>query len=288
MKRYLEKTCNDICELCLNNGDVHLWKVEVPSLSAKHPFLYHGMLSLSALHQDRAIALEHHNTGLSLFRRSFDDDVEALFAFQCMLLMFAYGISEPTLLGFKTVVGVIRGSSVILSGRLPKDGIFKSILNLEVEGPRREVEWLTKRLNGSISASIYHDVYVKAIELLGYALGVAPDPQYRQVVANNVWILMPQEFLNLMWMGEGLALAIMAGFGVALHWSCEDNVFLKGWGRGLVGSVRELLGEEWNDCVEWAVKEVEGNSTPSTDAETPTTTYRPTIVESPIGVPHLV
>ncbi|KPI37546.1 uncharacterized protein AB675_4016 [Cyphellophora attinorum] len=256
MMKYMESTCSSLGELTRDlNTDV--WKTTVPELASDHRFVRHGILAAASL-PDRTLALEHHNIGLSMFIEALNssNNVDALFAHQCMMLVFSYGYLEKNLSGFRDVVIIIRGTSVVIQEKGEPKGKLSALMKDNPEATSVGMQILTDKLLGSISAMVYHDLYVDAIKRLEYSLGVAKDPQYRQIIANNVWFELPNEFLNLVWLGEPLALAIMAGFGVALHWSCNDNAFTKGWGKGIVESVGKVLGPEWDDIMIWAMTEV--------------------------------
>lgn len=234
-----------------------VWTLAVPAIASEHQFLYHGMLAAASL-PDRTMALEHHNIGLSLFLEALETaGIDALFAHQCMMLVFSYGYLEKDLSGFRDVVTIIRGTSAIIKAKGLPTGLLGTLTKDDPVCEPMEMSILTKRLQGSISAMVYHDVYAEAIKLLCYSLAIAKDTRYRQIIVNNIWFDLQQEYLNLVWIGEPLALAIMAAFGVALHWSGNGNFFTKGWGRGIVHSVRKVLGPDWDDVMVWAMEEVE-------------------------------
>ena len=259
MAKYMEITTPQLEKLTMGTHQNRwIWTEVVPDMASTHRFLYHGMMAVASL-PDRTLALEHHNIGLSMFIDVLATcKVDALFAHQCLMLIFSYGYLEKDLVGLKGVLTIIRGSSTIIDQRGVPEGPMSRLLELQPDGPSEDVKMLTGRLRGSISALTYHDLYAYTIGLLEYALGVAPDQMYGQVVANNIWILLPQEYLNLVWMGEPFALAILAGFGVALHRACKDDYFVGGWGKSIVDAVRPVLDQEWDDVMQWATKEVGG------------------------------
>lgn len=257
MAKYLDSMCFEISELTVT-GNVDLWRLTVPEMAAKCQYLHHGILSVASL-PDRTMALEHHNIGLSLFLEALADaKIEPLFAQQCMMTSFSYGFLEKDLAGFKNIVTIIRGTSTIIGQKGKPQGPMLELTVPNPVGPSKEMQVLTDRLHGSISGMVYHEMYTFVIGMVGIALGNAEDPRFRQFIMNNIWFELHPEFLNLVWMGEPLALACMAGFGVAMHRSCKDSLLVAGWGKAIVHEIRTMLGPDWDEWLDWTMEAVAG------------------------------
>jgi hypothetical protein len=285
MQRYHDSTSQLLVMLTLGPDQAKfLWQDWVPSMSSRFDFLYHAMLSVSALHENleheavestSVVALEHHHISLGLFRRELEEGVNennmhALFAFQCICVaqcFAAYGRTAP-LTTLKDVLTVVRGTKVIVTeGGTPLiNGPFGSVLSLTPEEPdvlalapeiEEVISELTRRIDSGISTIVYRDVYAAAIRLLRYTLSIMHLPDYAQVVMISFMLMAEQEYLSLIFMGEPLALAIFANYAVAVHQIGKRNILMTGWGRRIIHSVKERIAPGWESTIAWALREAD-------------------------------
>lgn len=250
-KRYLE-VASHLERLSIDEEAAPgIWKKTVPELSC-HAYVHHAMLSVGALGQDHRAALEHHSISMGLFRQAvLSGHPEALFAAAATYTLTGFVTYRKGLFGFRDIMVHIKGLTslarnypVLLQGRFgPLIGVtVKTAVDEEIDRVVRGLE---------CELGVYAEIYEVAIDLLRRTLCVGRDRRYNQAVVYNVWIPIPVEFLNLVWMGEPLALVVMAHFAVGLAWVGEDETFLQGWGEAVVRDVVALLPEEWLDKMEW-------------------------------------
>jgi hypothetical protein len=284
MQRYHDSTSQLLVMLTLGPDQAKfLWQDWVPSMSSRFDFLYHAMLSASALHENlehddvestSLVALEHHHISLGLFRRELEEGVNennmhALFAFQCMCVaqcFAAYGRTAP-MATLKDVLTVVRGTKVIVlaGGSSLINGPFGSVLNLTPEEPdvalapeiEQVISELTRRIDSGISTLVYRDVYAAAIRLLRYTLSIMYLPDYAQVVMISFMLMAEQEYLSLIFMGEPLALAIFANYAVAVHQVGKRNILMTGWGQRIIRSVKDRIAPGWESTIAWALRQAE-------------------------------
>lgn len=131
-----------------------IWQDEVPREALKHPFLMHGLLSVTALHiahlnqngssrKDAYIraAAKHQDQALSSSRQVLGNispqNCNALIAFACFVAVFAFASPRPTSMNFHhfaEVMTLLRGISAICNtARVWIDaGAFAPIVNFDL------------------------------------------------------------------------------------------------------------------------------------------------------------
>ena len=265
--------------LTLDKSMPDLWSKQVLEMASRHDFLYHAVLSLSALHADllqpsdktSLLAMEHRAISLGLFRQELGrltkDNVNALFACQCIAVAYSLGSQshEVSLLAWKNMLTILRATKVIVvdGGQPLLTGPFGGMIQLQPatdvevsEDMRRTLSSLSSRLGSSISTTAYYEALEGAISLLRYALSLLPKPEFDQVAINTFMLMVDQEFLNLVFLGEPLALAILGNYAVCLHVVGQRNILVRGWGREVLDEVQSRLPEEWQGEIKWAKREV--------------------------------
>lgn len=282
MQQYRNSTSKLLMSLTVDADSAnYLWTDLVMDLATRHSYLYHSLLAISALHTEMLqpsektalLALEHRNISLSLFRQALSEgfeDIDALFACQCMVLLYTLGANgrNVSLLALKDMLTVLRGSRVIVSGggQALVSGPFGRMIELNPDGADSDMPPgaqamltdLLRRLDTSISAKACQQVYVSTLALLRYVLPLTPHPQYDQIVVNTFFLMVDQEFLNLVFLGEPPALSILANYAVCLHIVGERNLFVRPWAKQILRVVREQLPSEWQGSIVWATKQIEG------------------------------
>lgn len=282
MQQYLNSTSKIVMSMTVDTESAsYLWTDLVLELATRHSYLYHSLLAISALHADllqpskdtALLALEHRNISLSLFSQALTDDskdFDALFACQCVVLLYSLGANgqNVSLVALKDMLTVLRGSRVIVSqgGQALVLGRFGRMIELSPDGADSDMPPgaqamltdLLRRLDTSISARACQQVYVSTLALLRYVLPLTPHPQYDQIVVNTFLLMVDQEFLNLVFLGEPLALSILANYAVCLHIVGERNLFVRPWAKPILRVVREQLPPEWQGSIVWAAKQIQG------------------------------
>lgn len=279
IQRYRASTADLMMGLTLDKSSPDLWRDYVLDLSSQHLFLHHAVLSLSALHTDllepsektSLLALEHRNICLGLFRQELGRlgprNADALFACQCLIIGYSLGSDGQavSLLAWKNMLTLLRGTKSIVedAGQPLLSGRFGRMISLE---PAADVETsedveamlsgLSNRLDSSISTMANRKALEGAISLLRYAFLLLPMPEYDQIAIVTFMLLVDQEFLNLVFLGEPLALAILGNYAVCLHVVGQRNLLIRRWGTEVLEEVRSRLPEDWQGYMSWAVREV--------------------------------
>jgi hypothetical protein len=68
----------------------------------------------------------------------------------------------------------------------------------------------------------------------------------------------PLQFVLKLKEQDPLALVILAHYAVILHWLREEHLWMRGWGKDIVDTVKHTLDKEWLDCIEWPRGQAEG------------------------------
>lgn len=284
MRQYRDSTSKLLVGLTVDAESAnYLWRDLALEMATRYTYFYHGMLAISALHADllepsdktALLALEHRSISLSLFRQALADgtkDFDALFACQCLIVAYslaAHGNSRfASLAALKDVLTVLRGTKAVVAeaGQSLLSGPFGQMIlrnpaaqdfdvPADVEAVLKD---LYSRLDTSISAIAYRELYEATLEMLRYVLSLAPYPQYDQIVVMSFMLPVEQEYLNLVFLGEPLALSILGNYAVCLHEVGKRNLFIRGWANQVLRIVRERLPPGWQDSIAWATKEIEG------------------------------
>ncbi|KAH1488400.1 hypothetical protein LV164_002225 [Aspergillus fumigatus] len=100
------------------------------------------------------------------------------------------------------------------------------------------------------------DIYKQAIEHLQtstnalIAAGILAGSNH----GNTAWpVLVPPEYIDLLLQRRPEALVILAHYAILLH-SCRDSWMFGDGGRFLIESIRDFLGPDWTEWLEWPIK----------------------------------
>lgn len=279
LQQYHDSTSKLLTGLTLDKTP-SLWRDNVLDQSMRHPFLYHAVLGISALHSDllhpseqmSLLALEHRSISLGLLRQALSqpmtkENIDALFACQCIAVAYTLGsngqaVSFPAL---KEMLTMLRATKLVVAGggESLMTGPFGKMITLDPkvdvvnsEEVEEMLDRLYKGIDSSISTMACREALESTIFWLRRAISVLAVPEYDQVAINTFMLMIDQDVLNLLFLGEPLALAIFGNYAVCLHVVGKRHLLIRGWGRQVLTSVRERLPVEWQDSVAWAVKEV--------------------------------
>ncbi|PWY85056.1 hypothetical protein BO70DRAFT_232878 [Aspergillus heteromorphus CBS 117.55] len=263
-------------------------RVFVPQEALSHPFLMHSMLSLSALHlghhgsierrhQYIEAAMTHHNTSLSLctplLNNVTPENCHALFAFSCFVATFAFAAYGPkahpraqSVSDVLEVFKLVRGVASIVRQARPwiEAGRMRDLLQVGRQ-PRDRPEMTQSQ-----------ELYTRLLSLHERQRqddGVACYDSPSSVVARSSWellnllhlsttlenpaailrwpALMDSMYLDLLQHENGMALLVLAHYGVALDIMIE-SWWMAGWGRFLVNLVLDRLGPQSEPELAWA------------------------------------
>lgn len=265
--------------LSTNPDRVDLWARETLEESAKHPFLLHGVLALSAISIYRlqpynvssrlSLARKHHAAALISMRERLlriDENnfaaVEGLGRFiMGVELMFA--VVDPSV----DIVANCRACMKLLKGlaMLSKTTEVKyqdyhysgpTHLHESEEGPPQKpgaMEAIQALHSWNVIRGGHRaDVYARAIEGLRKRMR-AVESQSENPGLVTLWLLhVNDDFFDAVEEGDELALAILGHFAVVehqvSHWTWVDDR-----GMRLLTAVEQRLGRQQESCIRWPV-----------------------------------
>ncbi|EXJ89666.1 hypothetical protein A1O3_02733 [Capronia epimyces CBS 606.96] len=286
MHHYTVHTSKSIAEVTiLEDQDQSLWNQWAIELAFKNDFLLHGLLSLSALHlalggsspqKHTVAAIRHQHLAVSLFRPYLSqlavDNYDAVFAFSYVVAFYSFGIQRTSesdinpIAKLHQVLSLVRGISTFFKSDLESLGRSRwSGLSFILRHPftrnlPEEMETmlsdLRQRTSRTTSGSVRGPMYIAAIEALKASLTFAITYPSAQSSVTLFSVMVPAEFWAMATTGEPLALAILANYAVTLYW-LRDNIWMRGWGKEIVATVRQALPLEWHQCIAWAIQQTE-------------------------------
>ena len=264
---------------------VPVWQDGFPTEAASHPFLMHGLLSLSALHiglEDTSKhktyvehAMQHYTHALTLYRPELINvtqrNCHALFAFSSIAALISFAISMASqhtgtallqdmhdtfhlLKGVHAVVQVAR--EWISVG--PLADLVREYVQREVELPAEVQESLRILIEQAETCGESEERisgYIAAVEALraGFKNAVyKPDDR----TLSLVWpIMVPRSYIEGLGERRPMALAILAHYAIFLYelrryWWCGDR------GSRLVEAVTGTLSSEWYDTLRWPTRAI--------------------------------
>ncbi|RDL42214.1 uncharacterized protein BP5553_02193 [Venustampulla echinocandica] len=274
----------------LADGDeqIPIWRDVIPALAFEHDFLLSGLLAITSLHLalihpskvHHNAALHHYAKAIALFRPHLSainpDNVSALFTFSCLVAVYSFGIHQTPgshfspLLEIQEVFTLFRGIGVVVKTGakwLEKGPISSFILpmpsnpsaTLTSPGLESSLAHLSTRNEKTTIDASLRGTYATMIALLRQSFLLVQETQIVKWAIFPLPIFAPIEFMGVLKEREPLALIILAHYAVLLHWR-RDQLWLKGWGKEVIDAVRQVLGEEWQESLEWPVAEMEGRT----------------------------
>ncbi|KAB8275426.1 hypothetical protein BDV30DRAFT_247645 [Aspergillus minisclerotigenes] len=258
-----------------------LFRITVPDVALSYPFLMHSLLAVSALHighkcppecrrKYTEAAIRHNDLSLSLCTPLLSnvtaENCHALFAFSCLVVIFAYAAEHPAssldTLDEGDVVKVfklVRGAGSIVGQARPwiEQGEMRQLLaagrNLRQPSTTKYAHELYAQLQGFIEQ---HANPLGNDQKVGSAL-FSSFEHLRDVLrrcttredpgALMSWpVMVHADYLDLLLQGEPTSFVILGHYGVALE-LLKDEWWLDGWGEFLANLALKRLGPagEW-------------------------------------------
>ncbi|KAI9783329.1 MAG: hypothetical protein M1835_003824 [Candelina submexicana] len=280
-------TINTYRSFAETNALEHLWSVTVPQEAFAYDFLLHGILALAGFHLSHlhpsqqahydALAKRHYTLSISSFREQLQDPSKeaggALLASSIVAVVTTFanastatsseersGGALDDLIG---VAALQRGVPAIVGavqGSVRQQGILAPIVDawktppvvVELpDGIQKALERLEVRCSHSCPNNV--EDYRAAIEHLrsGFQRALS---KHSRLLALEWFILLSDGFISAARARERAAVAILAHFGVVLHY-CKDFWWIGSEGKKVVEEAVEVLGEDC-DWADWAKSEV--------------------------------
>lgn len=259
------------------------------SLAALHLADIHGTKSKSYLLQ----AAHHHNEALQGFqvaiRNINSDNSEALMVWSILNLLYVFGVSKPRgeeqnsatydkdrMLGMEWIP-MMRGVQAVLTpvfGVL-RFGRLRSLMDVDnwMELDPDQATSLSRpgdvhlcqtrqSWKNSANADTYEEalhslrkchMFIEQFKTMDEAT-LAGWGQNRKWSGPFIFInFAPEEYFTLLHQRQPPALILYAYFGALLH-EVGEFWFLKGWGKGIIYVVDELLGNYWRPSIIWPLQ----------------------------------
>ncbi len=265
-----------------------LWQVHAIKLGFKHDFLLRGILAVSAYHMgahrpDRKaeldlVASNHQTLALTSFQETLADvnetNCHALFAFSCLIIVMAFASNtkaKPS--DFNTEVlqwfYLLRGASIVLHmhSEAIKCSFLKPMLDemaytdttaAHTIPDADRITDLFRICGVSSHEREVSQAYTMAISSLLSTFTQTSICRSRGegiILAGFVWpITLPPKFVDLLSEKQPEALVVLAYYCLIVHWGEQGRHaawFLKGWGRYMLETVKDLLPESWHEHLGW-------------------------------------
>ena len=277
MHHYTRHTYATLADL---DSAVPVWRDSFPTEAASHPFLMHGLLSLTALHialQDLAShkvyvdhALQHYQYAITLYRPELINvtqrNCHALFGFSSVAAIISFGVSMASqhtgvalLQDMHEIFNLLKGIHAVVMAAQdwiaagPLADLVRPYVIRETELPE-EVEDTLRVLSEKVEVCGESEDrkagYHATIDTLrtGFRNNVfKPDDR----TISLVWpIMVPRIYIDALSEKKPMALAILAHYAVFLYdlrkyWWAGDR------GRRMIEAVTGSLSPEWADALVW-------------------------------------
>ncbi|KAE8391244.1 hypothetical protein BDV23DRAFT_193301 [Aspergillus alliaceus] len=262
--------------LAHSNSIQELFRITFPEVALSYPFLMHSLLAVSALHirhkcstERRRIyteaAIKHNDLSVSLctplLSNMTSENCHALFAFSCLVAVFAYAAQDPTATCHALDIGdvvkvfkLVRGAGSIVVQARPwiQQGEMRPLLSLG------------HRLRQPSGAKYAHELYARLEELFQqHTYSVLPASPTSALLSESfqhllsvlkrgaaqedtspimAWpVLVDAKYLDLLQEGEPTSFVILGYYGAALE-LLRDEWWLEGWGESLMCLSLKTLG----------------------------------------------
>jgi hypothetical protein len=263
----------------------------VPKEALAHPFLMHGILSLSALHlvqlnkgsdQRRVyvqLATGHQTVALALFRKELYNitptNCQALFAFSSIATVLAFAFSHTTEVQTQSpidemlqVFNLCRGISEILKTAREwiRESWVASLINFERKrDPTQIPQEVLDKINQLVQLNentARTGLSLEEKEACGLAI-VEMSNSFERIYSD--WdhvtvfrwpVQVTPLFLSLVRNRQPMALVIMGHFCVAMH-VIDDRWWLEGCTHQLLKAIYSELDASWKEVLRWPIKAVE-------------------------------
>lgn len=263
---------------------------DVPKSAVAHPFLMHGILSLSALHLVRArrqsescreyveLATGHQALALMLFRRELNNinpsNSPAMFAFSIIASVLAFGFAQaselrslPPVDEMLQILNLCRGIQKILETTMEwiKDSWVMQLLGIKKADDLRplppdmqakmtalsELNADTKRTGFSPEETKAHE---EAISQLSETF------EYYCSGCDRIklfrWpVIVNSTYVACLGDRRPMSLVILAHYCILLY-SMDNRWWLEGWSRQLLAAIYDILDFSWREHIKWPLERV--------------------------------
>ncbi|RMJ05253.1 hypothetical protein CDV36_014091 [Fusarium kuroshium] len=284
---------SSITSATLPGANLHVWKMEIPSVAVAYPFLMHQILAVSAFHlaslnpsQGKAHlsrAFQHQHHAICGVRAEVSAvtarNCHALFAASSLLFIGAFAACSPArgrrslrqevddMLGVFTLVRGVRSILNSFDGAI-RDGILGDFMecNSHTGGTGLLTSLLQRLPRITENLDTKMDPVVKALaEEAIFALGESVGRASASSPELNVAIIWPMtlkdEFLDLIRARHPAALVVVAHYCTVLDAVGSKFWFLENWGYRLLTAIVEGLGPCWYESVRWPMDWVKYGAT---------------------------
>lgn len=266
-----------------------LWQYQVPRLAFQHEYLFHGILSVAALHlahtsPSRRTELYfkgslHEQEALKLFQKALilidQSNCCALFTFACLLtpIIFVSKIRESNMSESPAElfdwIGLCQGGySILKQYRAELENSFlepllRPVFSADV-GSIDEIEGGEHMLSLLKFASTIEDEETSQIcSLAAHDLvNVFVQAKTRKRLGKTTYVTtmtwavrLSIKFVNLLKEGNPESLVIMAHYCVLLHRGPESSTwFLYGYAQYIMKAIQLSLSENWHSFIAWPME----------------------------------
>ncbi|KAG9233523.1 hypothetical protein BJ875DRAFT_442165 [Amylocarpus encephaloides] len=267
-----------------NPSQISIWRDAIPSLAFKHDFLLSGLLAVTSLHltllrpshTHTNAALKHYIGALALFRPHLSsigpDNASALFAFACLVPLYAFGIHNTSLSSKEAIPGIIevftlyRGITPVVTTGVQwlENGPFSDFM---LPAPNNVATVLSPAIEETLALLSYHNqqttsnpeligAYEGAIAMLRITFVLTEEHPDMNMAILPFPLFTPKEYITRLKAREPFALVILAHYAVVLHW-LRHYLWLQGWGKEIVEAIKDKVDDDHQRCIQWCIIEVE-------------------------------
>jgi hypothetical protein len=253
-----------------------VWRVIIPSIGFKYPFLTRGLLSISALHlatrepdsagDNLVFASTQYNTGLIDFRTEIgkvdDESCTAVFAFSCVTVIHALGVAQvqkpdDPITDLQNCLSLVKGVLLVLQPH------FEALNRLGVINGSNDYVKLVhasipevlelRALAAVIPNRTASNVCVQAIDLLHRIIYTVISSNEEEPHLNHLFswpTLVGQEFFDILHSRHPMAILIITFFAASMGY--RGGVWwLENWNIYIMEAAEAELPHDMLRLLEW-------------------------------------
>ncbi|THC98709.1 hypothetical protein EYZ11_001772 [Aspergillus tanneri] len=278
--------------LSRNERTDNIWRYRAPEEALSHPFLMHGILSLSALHLARMkddhrspayldTAVAHQNQALAIFRELLgginESNAKAMFAFAGVVVMYALGFPHPPepkdpwacVDELIQVFVLARGTQQVLHKAVPSivGSEWETILKLDdynnslPDSARQVIERLHEINNHYGAQDPTHNtaIYHHTIDILADMIAAIYGGWISVTVACRWAIRLKPEFVDMVRDRSPLALVILTHYCAVLY-DLRECWYVGEWSIRVPKAIWQILDDNWKLLVRGPMEAIFGDS----------------------------
>ncbi|KAF9884995.1 hypothetical protein FE257_000818 [Aspergillus nanangensis] len=285
LQNWTSSTCHTISR---NDTDSSVWENIIPQQALSHPYLFHGIFAISALHlavsekQDNdgrkkliTVAEYHQSKAITSLTRIIGNmqlsQLNASFALSTLLVGFAFAFPLAVTQHAKDASNPLE-EMIELAMFIRKTMDFSAPMMESIQAGEMgqilhidEAQWgLTDSSRLAIMAlyelnmvhSSCHENFEVFTDTLNHLekLLANLDSGGDLVSASFMWICeVPAEFFWLVRGRDPVALVILAHYSVILH-RLRDRWWVSSWGQRVLMGILDILSADWKPSIDWALK----------------------------------